>query len=158
MPLAMAATAAQAGKIDPSQTAITLPDAMRWIPWTAREQRTARAPGRARSRARGLRGRRPARRRRLRGARDREPRHGARHRSGSPLRGGAPASIRRVPCPESRASAGPGGPPGARRAIAAVEGEDVPPATRRRWSFDAAIDRAAEDAAVRYAPYAGDLG
>jgi hypothetical protein len=34
VPLAMAATAAQAGKIDPSQTAITLPDAVQWVPWS----------------------------------------------------------------------------------------------------------------------------
>ena len=33
VPFAMA-TAAQARKIDPSQTAITLPDARRWIPWS----------------------------------------------------------------------------------------------------------------------------
>jgi hypothetical protein len=33
VPFAMA-TAAQAGKIDPSQTAITPSDAMRWIPWS----------------------------------------------------------------------------------------------------------------------------
>jgi hypothetical protein len=34
MPFAMAATAAQAGKIDPSQTAITLPAAVQWVPWS----------------------------------------------------------------------------------------------------------------------------
>src|SRR4029077_5836845 len=34
MPFAMAATAAQAGKIDPSETAITLPDAIQWVPWS----------------------------------------------------------------------------------------------------------------------------
>ena len=34
VPLAMAGSAAQAGRIDPSQTVITLPDAMKWVPWT----------------------------------------------------------------------------------------------------------------------------
>jgi len=34
VPFAMAATAAQAGKIDPSQTAITLPAAVQWVPWS----------------------------------------------------------------------------------------------------------------------------
>jgi hypothetical protein len=33
VPFAMAATAAHAGKV-PSQTAITLPDAMPWVPWS----------------------------------------------------------------------------------------------------------------------------
>ena len=28
------AAAAQAGRIDPSQTVITLPDAMKWVPWS----------------------------------------------------------------------------------------------------------------------------
>jgi len=32
--LAMARTFAHAGKIDPSQTAITLPDAMKWVAWS----------------------------------------------------------------------------------------------------------------------------
>jgi hypothetical protein len=34
VPFAMAATAAQAGTIDPSQTAITLPAAVQWVPWS----------------------------------------------------------------------------------------------------------------------------
>src|SRR5262245_44847653 len=32
--LAMARTAAQAGRIDPTQTIIILPDAMTWVPWS----------------------------------------------------------------------------------------------------------------------------
>ena len=32
--LAMARTAAQAGRIDPSQTAVMLPTAMKWVPWS----------------------------------------------------------------------------------------------------------------------------
>lgn len=34
VPLAMAGSSARAGGIDPSQTAITLPDAMKWVPWS----------------------------------------------------------------------------------------------------------------------------
>jgi hypothetical protein len=34
VPFAMAGAAAQAGKIDPSETAVTLPDAMQWVPWS----------------------------------------------------------------------------------------------------------------------------
>jgi hypothetical protein len=34
VPFAMAATAAQAGTIDPSQTAIILPAAVQWVPWS----------------------------------------------------------------------------------------------------------------------------
>src|SRR2546422_11075633 len=34
VPFVMAGTAAQAGRIDPSQTAITLPPALQWGPWT----------------------------------------------------------------------------------------------------------------------------
>jgi hypothetical protein len=34
VPFVMAGTAAQAGKIDPSETAVTLPDAMQWVPWS----------------------------------------------------------------------------------------------------------------------------
>jgi hypothetical protein len=34
VPFIVAGTAAQAGKIDPSQTAITLPDAVQWVPWS----------------------------------------------------------------------------------------------------------------------------
>src|SRR2546425_2925997 len=33
VPLVMGGAAARAGRIDPSQTAITLPDAMKWVPW-----------------------------------------------------------------------------------------------------------------------------
>jgi hypothetical protein len=32
--LAMARTVAQAGRIDPTQTIIILPDAMKWVPWS----------------------------------------------------------------------------------------------------------------------------
>jgi len=34
MTFAMARTAAQASTIDPTQTIIILPDAMRWVPWS----------------------------------------------------------------------------------------------------------------------------
>src|SRR5437870_12099262 len=34
VPFVMAGTAAHAGRIDPSQTAITLPAALKWVPWT----------------------------------------------------------------------------------------------------------------------------
>jgi len=34
VPFVMRGTAAEAGKIDPSQTAITLPNARKWIPWS----------------------------------------------------------------------------------------------------------------------------
>src|SRR2546426_5306474 len=34
VPFVMAGTAAHAGRIDPSQTAITLPAALQWVPWT----------------------------------------------------------------------------------------------------------------------------
>ena len=35
LPAALGATAAQAAKIDPNETAVTLPDAIRWQPWTS---------------------------------------------------------------------------------------------------------------------------
>src|SRR5262245_23581236 len=50
--LAMARTAAQAGRIDPTQTIIILPDAMKWVPWSGAvrdlvgEQRRRLRPGR----------------------------------------------------------------------------------------------------------------
>jgi hypothetical protein len=34
VPLAMGGAKAQAGKLDPSETAITLPDAIEWVPWS----------------------------------------------------------------------------------------------------------------------------
>ena len=34
LPLALSGAAAQAGTLDPSQTAITLPDAMKFVPWS----------------------------------------------------------------------------------------------------------------------------
>jgi hypothetical protein len=34
VPVALAGTPAYAGKIDSFQTAITLPDAIKWVPWT----------------------------------------------------------------------------------------------------------------------------